>query len=228
MKYECLLWDVDGTLLDFEYSQKYAIRKCLQEIGISAGEDIIKRYSEINDSYWKRLELGEITKAQLLTGRFVSLFKEYGILCEDVESFRHNYQEYLGSVYQYLDHSLEICEKLNGRCRQFVVTNGVTSTQINKLKSAGFADIMEGIFISEEVGAPKPQKAFFDACFARMGEVSKEKILIIGDSLSSDILGGINAGIDTCWYNPSGQPAKAGIQFTYQIDHLSQIQNIIE
>lgn len=231
MKYKYLLWDVDGTLLDFPYSQRIAIQKCLEGIGVTATEEMITRYSEINDSWWKRLELGEVTKEQLLPGRFTELFDEFGIQCGDIEAFRRQYQENLGNVYKYLDHSLDICKKLQGEYYQYVVTNGVTCTQENKLKLAGFTDIMEQLFISEQIGAPKPQKAFFDYCFNRIAErhedFQKSQVLIIGDSLSSDIKGGINAGIDTCWYNPKGESNTEGMNITYEIQELNQLLKIL-
>ena len=222
-----ILWDVDGTLLDFIYSQRYALTKCFRSIGREVNEEILNRYSEINDSFWKRLELGEITKAQLLTGRFVQLFEEYGIEGVDVEAFREEYQEGLGSIYSYIDDSLTICKSLQGKVKQYVVTNGVTSTQLNKLKLSGFYDIMEELFISEQIGAPKPHKEYFDYCLEHITEKDKNKILLIGDSLSSDIKGGVNAGIPTCWYRPEGMDNPTEFQPTYEINDLHQIYDII-
>lgn len=222
-----VLWDVDGTLLDFIYSQRYALTKCFQTIGREINEEILNRYSEINDSFWKRLELGEITKEQLLTGRFIQLFKEYDIQDVDVEAFRKEYQEGLGSVYSYIDDSLTICQSLQGKVKQYVVTNGVTSTQLNKLKLSGFYDIMEALFISEQIGAPKPHKEYFDYCLAQIGEKDKSKILLVGDSLSSDIKGGVNAGIPTCWYRAEGTENKTEFQPDYEISDLHQIFDIL-
>ena len=128
-KFTTILWDVDGTLLDFLYSQRYAITKCFKTIGRQITEEQIVRYSQINDVYWKRLELGEITKEQLLTGRFTTLFEEYGIEGVDVEAFRAEYQLALGSVFSFIDDSLTICKSLQERVKQYVINNGVTQTQ---------------------------------------------------------------------------------------------------
>lgn len=223
-----ILWDVDGTLLDFLYSQRFAITKCFKSAGLTITEEMIKRYSEINDSYWKRLELGEVTKAQLLTGRFITLFEEYGIEGIDVEAFRKEYQEALGSVYCYLDDALTICKSLQGTVKQYVITNGVTTTQRNKLKLSGLAEVMEDVFISEEIGAPKPKREFFDACLERIGEKAKEKILVVGDSLSSDIKGGVQAGLLTCWYRPEGTENHTPFQADYEICDLHQIYDILK
>lgn len=206
-RYPYLLWDVDGTLLDFEYSMKVSLVKCLKNIGITATEEMIKRYDEINAGWWKRLERGEVTKAELLPGRFHDLFCEFHIECPDIDAYLKDFQLKLGQEYKHMENSLEVCQKLKDMgYHQFVVTNGVTITQEMKLKLSGFSDIMEELFISEQMGAPKPHADFFDKCFEQISKLypdfDKKQALIIGDSLSSDMAGGVNAGIDTCWYNP--------------------------
>lgn len=228
MRYDVILWDADNTLLDFDYSQRFSISKSLQEIHITPTEDMIQTYSNINDSWWKRLERGEVTKPQLLTGRFVDLFAAYGIVCEDMSGFCKRYQQYLGSIYKYIDDSLEVCKGLMGKCRQFVVTNGVTATQLGKLRLAGFDQVMEDIFISEQLGVPKPQKEFFDRVFEKLEGVPLERILIVGDSLTSDMKGGNLAGIDTCWYNPTDLPNTSEIKTTFIIHNLKEVPKILE
>ncbi len=223
-----ILWDVDGTLLDFHYSQRYALARCFQTAGLTMTEEILARYSEINDSYWKRLEFGEITKKQLLTGRFQTLFEECDIQGIDLAAFQKEYQEELGNVFCYIDDSLTVCKSLKGRVKQYVITNGVTSTQRNKLKLSGLAECMEELFISEEIGTPKPGKAFFDFCLARVEEKDKSKILVVGDSLSSDIMGGVMVGLKTCWYRPEGAVNSTEYQSDYQISDLHQIVNVLE
>ncbi|MBQ2803318.1 MAG: YjjG family noncanonical pyrimidine nucleotidase [Lachnospiraceae bacterium] len=227
-KFTTILWDVDGTLLDFLYSQRYAITKCFQSIGRDITEEMIQRYSQINDRFWKQLELGEITKEELLTGRFLCLFEEYGIENVDVESFRLEYQEALGSTFSYIDDSLEVCKTLYGKVKQYVVTNGVTSTQLNKLKLSGLDEWMEELFISEQIGAPKPQKEFFDYCFSQIEEKDKSKILLVGDSLTSDIKGGVLAGIATCWYRMEGSKNYTSFHPDYEISDLHQILDILQ
>ncbi len=199
-KISTILWDVDGTLLNFLYSQRAALAKCFAAVGMEAGEDILTRYNQINDSYWKRLELGEVTKEELLTGRFTDLFEAFDIHGLDVKEFAAAYQDNLGQVYCLTDGACEVCGSLRGRVKQYVVTNGVTATQNSKLKLSGLYDLMDGIFISESIGVPKPQKGFFDYCLAHVEEKDKSRILIVGDSMSSDIKGGVMAGILTCYY----------------------------
>lgn len=199
-RFTTVLWDVDGTLLDFIYSQRWAMRKCFESIGKEITEEMLNRYSQINDSYWKRLELGEVTKAELLIGRFETFLQEYQLEDVDAKAFAKEYQEHLGNVYKLIDDSLEYCKSLQGKVKQYVVTNGVTATQESKLKISGLYDVMDGIFISEAIGAPKPQKEFFDYCLSHIEETDRQKVLIVGDSMSSDIKGGVMAGIGTCLY----------------------------
>ncbi len=227
-RFTTILWDVDGTLLDFLYSQRYAITKCFRTVGREITEEQIKRYSQINDDYWRRLELGEITKKQLLTGRFVTLFDEYGIRDIDLEAFTREYQEALGSVFSFIDDSLTICKALQEKVRQYVITNGVTSTQVSKLKLSGLAEAMDGLFISEQIGTPKPNREFFDYCLERIEEKDKSRMLIVGDSLSSDIKGGVLAGIPTCWYRPEGTVNNTPYHPDYEISDLHMLYDILE
>jgi len=195
-----ILWDVDDTLLDFPYSQRFALKECFRTIGLEITEEQIVRYSRINDNYWKRLELGEVTREELRTGRFVTLFHEYGIEGVDVEAFHTEYEKALGSVFSFRDDGLSIVRSLQGKIRQYVITNGVSSVARNKLQISGLAEIMDGVFISEEIGFPKPRKEFFEYCLEQIPEKDKSKILIVGDSLTSDIRGGVQMGIPACWY----------------------------
>lgn len=228
MRYDIIFWDVDGTLLDFAYSEHYAITEVLRGIGVEPTEELTARYSVINDGWWKRLEKGEVTKEQLLKGRFLDLFAEYGIKCRDLEAFRLHFQTCLGSVFRYMDGTPEICEYLKGKVRQCVVTNGVTRTQRNKLELSGLAALMDDIFISEQIGVPKPDPVFFDRVFARLPQTDRERVLIVGDSLTSDMQGGLNAGIHTCWYNPDGKKNDGEIRTDYEIRDLREVARIAE
>lgn len=225
-----ILWDMDNTLLDFEYSMVTSLGNCFQAFGETLTEDMLKRYEQINDSWWKRLERGEVTKADLLNGRFVDFFREYQMEHIDVEAFRGMYQEELGKNFSYIENSLEICAGLHRDKKQFVVTNGVKTTQYAKIKASGFRDVMDGVFISEELGYEKPRKEFFEQCMGLLEEKDPDRILIVGDSLSSDIRGGNNAGIKTCWFNPAGKKvgeAYADLRIDYEIRHLKQILEVI-
>ncbi len=226
-KYEILLWDVDQTLLDFEKSQEYALFECFKQYGRTADQKILSLYAEINTSFWKRYELGEITKLQLLTGRFATLFFRLGIEDISPKDFQAVYQKALGSVFYFRDNADQLCSKLKGVVRQYAVTNGVSSTQRNKLHLSGLDQIFDDIFISEEIGAPKPQLQYFEACFRKIPDFRKDKTLIIGDSLSSDMQGGNAAGIACCWYNPEGKENPTGLKIDYEIRNLWEVEELL-
>lgn len=225
--YTTILWDVDGTLLDFDYSMRCSLRKCFRTLGKTLTEEMILRYSQINDGYWKRLERGEITRAQLLAGRFRDFFAEYELTGIDEQSFLREFQAGLGHYYAFEPDALNTVKALQGHYKQFVVTNGVESTQKNKLKLSGLLEVMDGVFISETVGCAKPGKEFFDFCLGQIREKDKGRVLIVGDSMTSDILGGIRAGIRTCWYNPGGRPHDCDYSADYEISVLPQIYEVL-
>lgn len=226
-KYEFIFWDVDQTLLDFIKSEDYSLRYTFEQFERKIDTETVLLYSQINDSYWKRLEKGEISKQEVLYGRFRTLFEKLGIQDIQLEEFASSYQRALGSVYFFQDDSYKLCEELSKEYRQFVVTNGVTQTQRNKLELSGLDKLMEDVFISETIGVPKPNKIFFEKCFEKIPGFQKEKAIIIGDSLTSDMQGGNNAGIDCCWYNPDKKVKNSGVRIDYEICNLWEIKDIL-
>lgn len=226
-RFDNVLWDVDGTLLDFHRSEQHSFLYCLESFGITAREEMYGRYSAINDSCWKRLERGELTKQEVVLGRFRLFLDEFGITQVSAEAFQEAFQHELGSVFFFQENAYELCSRLCGVCRQYIVTNGVTWTQRSRLRLSGLDKLMQDIFISEQFGCHKPQKEFFDLCFQKIGSVDKNRTLIVGDSLTSDIKGGNNAGIKTCWYNPEGLERQEDVQVDYEIRRLEDVENII-
>lgn len=223
-----ILWDVDGTLLDFLAAEKAAIRSLFEEYGLGECPDgMIRRYSQINRKYWERLERGEITKPEVLVGRFVEFFTEEGIDTSIAPEFNEKYQLRLGDTIVYCDDSLNIIKSLQGKVRQYVVSNGTVAAQTKKMRLSGIGELMDGIFLSEELGAEKPNTVFFDKVFEALGEIDKKQILIVGDSLTSDIKGGSNAGIVACWYNPGKKKAAEGYNIDYEITDLHEVCEII-
>jgi 2-haloacid dehalogenase len=228
-EYTFLLWDVDHTLLDFKKSESYALKKSFSCFGREIDDDTVELYSQINDMHWKRYELGEINKTEVLYGRFRELLRVLGIKDISLDALEEMYQEELGNVYYYLDDSYQLCKELKKQYKQYVISNGVGSTQNHKLELSGFSSIMDGIFISEEVGSPKPEKAFFDVCFKSIPDFDKAKALVIGDSLSSDIRGANNAGVDACWYHAPGATSAgySDVTYQYEITNLWQLKDIL-
>ena len=224
-----ILWDVDGTLLDFIAAEKAAIKTLFGEFNLGqCSDEMIKRYSEINKTYWQRLERGEITKQEVLVGRFKEFFKSEGIDISVVEEFNSLYQLSLGDTIVYHDDSLEIIKSLQGRVRQYIVSNGTVEAQSKKLRLSGLGELVDGIFLSEHIGVEKPNIEFFDKVLEEIKPADRSSILIVGDSLTSDIQGGNNAGIVTCWYNPLGDKAPDKYRIDYEISDLHQIYEIIE
>lgn len=228
MKYNVVLWDMDGTLLNYKAAQKEALTQVFRTIHKPLTDDMRELYSQINDAYWEKLELGEVTREELLYGRFETFFEQVGIEGVDVAMVRDKYEEVLGSVYEYIQDSLGLCTALKNKCRQYVVTNGVSELQRNKFKLSGFADCMDGCFVSEEVGTEKPNAGFFDAVFSEIPDLDKEKTLIVGDSLTSDIKGGHMAGIKTCYFNPQHKKLTGEYKPDYEIDHLWDVLRICD
>ncbi len=223
-----LLWDIDGTILDFLKSENYAIKKCFSQLNICIADDsMVERYSKINVKYWKMLERGEITKSRVQKGRFEEFFKLEGIEFCNIDELNRIYRTALGDKIFFNDNSFELLKSFKGKIKQYAVTNGTVEAQENKLSRSGLNEIFDGVFISDKIGAEKPSKAFFDEVFDRIICCNKDEILIIGDSLTSDILGGNNSGIKCCWYNPDGKKNDTNLRIDYEIKNLNEIKDII-
>ena len=224
-----VLWDIDGTLLSFKLAERAAIRACFEKFGLGElTDEMMAEYSAINASYWKRLELGELTKPQVLRGRFEEFFTAYGLDTSCVDAFNAEYQVRLGETVVFNDNGRELVQRLRGKVKQYAVTNGTLVAQRGKLKNSGLDQLLDDVFISDVVGVEKPGKGFFDAVFAAIGDYEKDEVLIVGDSLTSDIQGGNNAGILCGWYNPSGEPVPEGLRVDYDIRDLNAVEIILD
>lgn len=228
-KYELLLFDIDGTLLDFEKSEKVAMKKTLTNFSLQNDLEVINSYAKINESYWKMLEKGEITKEQLIIQRHKTLFNKYGFV-EDIKKFNDYYEGCLKKESHLLEGALEILSYLNSKhsFKMAIITNGLYITQVNRIKLANLNEYFNHVYISEKIGYNKPQKEIFEYIFDDIGEgIKKENTLIIGDSLTSDIKGGNNFGIDTCWINPKKIINDIDVKIDYEIQNLNQLRQII-
>lgn len=224
-----LLWDVDGTLLDFGKAEKYGIRKCFELFGLGeCTDEMLERYSAINRKYWEMLERGEITKQQVLTDRFVEFFGSENIDFTRVDEFNDEYQVRLGDKAFPCDNALETVNALKGKYKQYAVTNGTYIAQQRKLTQSGLIDVFDDVFISDKIGYEKPNIEFFNAVQSKIGKFSKNEVMIIGDSLSSDMQGGNNAEILCCWYNPHNAKNKNDIKIDYEIKDIADIIKILK
>ena len=225
-KYKYLLFDVDGTLLDFNKAEEQALINTFQKYNIVLTEQMNQRYEQINKQLWKDFENGLIDKKTIVYTRFVQLFQEFGI-DEDGIAFEDDYQDALGEGYFLLPHARDILEKLYQKYPLYVVTNGVSKTQYSRLKGTRIDQYFQDIFVSEDIGYQKPTREYFDYCFKKMKNIDLDQTLIIGDSLSSDIQGGINVGIDTCWYNPHCIKEPQDMNITYIIQDLRELLDLL-
>ena len=227
MKYDHVFLDSDNTLLDFDKAQEGAFAELLARHGVGYTDELYARYSELNHGYWKRFEMGAITKSKLCAERFEVFFGELGITVDGIDDDTF-YQQALSRQYQHMPYAEPVCQALKNRAKLTVVTNGVGTTAHSRLSGSGLDKYMSHIVVSELVGHNKPSREFFDAAFKIAGCKPGDKIIIVGDSLSSDIRGGINADIDTCWYNPKAVPAPDDMNITYTVRDLRQLLDIIE
>ncbi len=226
MKYSMLLFDADGTLLDFDATEKKALRNTFAIYGYPFTPEMELRYQEINHNLWAAYEDGKISRETVIYTRFKNLFDEFGI-DDDGIGFEDVYQKQLGRGHDLIPHAMEIIQSLHGKVNMCIVTNGVTETQYSRLRDSGLDKYFDKIFVSGEIGYQKPDPAYFSYCFEHMPEVDKNEVLLIGDSLSSDMLGGYNFHIDTCWYNPKEKKNEKNLPITYEIKDLRDLYQIL-
>lgn len=226
--YKYLLWDIDGTVLDFLASEAYAIRLLFKKYNIGeCTDEMLKQYSGINSEYWRLLEKNERTKEEILVERFREFFRIIGADISIAEKFNEEYQVTLGDHIEFVDKAKEILLSQKGKYILVAVTNGTKLAQEKKLKTSGLDKIFDEIFISEDVGAEKPNKEYFDYVLKKLGVTEKKEVLLIGDRLTSDVKGGYIAGIDTVWFNPEHNENTLDIPVKYEIDDLGKLEEIV-
>ena len=223
---EFLFLDLDDTILDFHKAERIAISKTIRDFGVELTETVLERYHLINKWHWEQLELGLMTREEVLVGRFSVLFREQGIDVDAVAVAR-DYEKNLSIGHYFLPGAEETVDALSKQYRLFLASNGTASVQKGRMTSANLYRFFEKVFVSQEIGHNKPSKAYFDGCFAQIPDFDPAKAMIVGDSLSSDIQGGINAGIRTCWVNPNHTAAN-GITPDYEIEALHQLPALLK
>lgn len=229
-KYKLLLFDVDGTLLDFKKAEKIGMKQTLKHFGLRSDDEVVSTYSMISTCCWEKLERGEITKEKLLIQRHRELFDRFGF-SSDVHAFREYYEDFLARSSYLVDYAIEILKYIKAKysCKMAIITNGVYKIQKNRIALSGLGKYFDSVYISEKVGFNKPHRGIFEHIFNDIGrEVEKVDVLIIGDSLSADIKGGSDFGIDTCWFNPNQCENNIGVKVSYEIQCLKQLKDILE
>ena len=225
--FEYLFLDLDDTILDFQKAEHVALSKTLENFGLNPTQEVLTRYNKINKAHWEALERKEMTRDQVLLGRFQMLFREF-FVDADPEKVARSYEHNLGIGHWFLPGAEEAVTALSKKYKLYLASNGTAKVQAGRLASANISRFFEEVFVSQEIGANKPSPEYFERCFARIPGLDKSKTIMVGDSLTSDILGGQNAGIATCWVNPHHKEGRADIRVDYEIESLSQLEALLE
>ena len=228
MRYDTILFDADGTLLDFKKSEREAAREALQALGVCVTEEMLDRYNVINDGLWKQLERGLIEKKRLVVHRFELLAEEFGCAF-DPEVMSKEYMARLQTKGYWLEGAEDLCRILRQKYRLYIITNGTEIIQKRRFAQCGLMPYFEDVFISDVIGAQKPSEKFFDYVADHIPTFDPCRTLVIGDSLSSDILGGIRYGLDTCWFNPDCNMAPAELEgrITYTVSCFDALERLL-
>ena len=227
MSYKILLFDLDDTLLDFGANEIDSLNKLFLQHGYIFSDELFQVYDTVNKQLWTDYENGNIALDEVLNSRFSVTLLKLGKTVDGME-WENQYREHLGDGDQLIDGALELCQSLSASHRLFVITNGITRTQIKRLKQSGLFGFFEDIFDSQSIGFQKPSKEFFDYVIGHIRDFNVREALIIGDSLNTDIKGGLQSGIDTCWINRKLQKCSAEIQSTYTITSLAELCDICD
>ena len=223
---DTLFLDLDDTILDFHKAEHLALGKTLQAFGLEPTQEVLDRYSQINRAHWQMLERKELTREQVLVGRFAALFQERNIHA-DPQKVARCYEDFLSQGHYFLPGAEEALQTLSKKYRLYLTSNGTAKVQAGRLKSAGIRPCFQEIFISQELGANKPDVLYFQRCAERIPGFDPQRTMIVGDSLTSDIQGGINAGLHTCWVNPRHVSCPEDIRPEYEIEGLYQLEELL-
>ena len=226
-KYKTLLFDIDDTLLDFSLAEDEALHRLFAENGLRLTDEVEKRYKEINGGLWSAFERGEVSREEIVNTRFERLFNTYGKKV-DGKRLGTRFQQFLSENHDLIEGASELIKSLASKFDLYIVTNGVSKTQYKRLHESGLNPFFKDVFVSEDTGYQKPMKEYFDYVFSHITSLEQSSTLIIGDSLSSDIKGGLNAGIHTCWFNPHHKVNLTQDQPMYEIEHLADLNKILQ
>lgn len=226
VKYKTILFDVDNTLFDFNKDQETAFKEAMDKIGYPYTEEMYENYNQINMGMWEMLNRGEMTAEELSVKRFEEFFEKYHIK-QDAQIFSSLLTEAFQKTGTPIKGSREMLEQLKDKCELVIISNGFKRQQYHRLDNARFSNYFTRIFLSEEVGYNKPDKNFFDIVLQNIENKQKSKILVVGDSITADIVGGKNSGIDTCWYNPKNKENKTDVKPNYEIKDFQELLKII-
>ncbi len=226
MRYPYLLFDADNTLFDFDRANRVAFEATCKAVGLTCSDELLRRYEAHNNACWTMFDRGEASKEFIVVERFRRFFAELG-LDADPELANHTHLSTLATCSFPMAHSVEVCKRLAETHRLFLVTNAVASVQRGRLARAEIKPYLEAAFISEEAGAQKPTREYFDYVFAHIDGITRDNCLVVGDSLTSDIQGAVNYGLPSCWFNPKHIKRPNGLRIDYEIADLRELYDIV-
>lgn len=226
MTYKIIIIDLDNTLIDFDHMELESLKESLSEMSIVYSEEMIKDYIKINHILWERLELGDYTKDEILTLRFEKLFKKYHIEASSA-TMNSIYLSNMKNHVMMMPGATELLEYVKGKATIICMTNGVQSAQHAKMTKANLYEYFDHVIVSDVVGIHKPDRGIFDHMMTLVDSCHNDEIVIIGDSLTSDIKGGNNFGIKTVWYNPNEKENQTSVKVDYEIKHLNELMLIL-
>ncbi len=226
-KYTTILFDADGTLFDFDKAETFALSSALLELSLPYSEIVLKEYKQINASLWLLLEQGKTTQSHLRNKRFELLHERFSMPGDPKQTCDH-FIKYLSQAVFFLPGAQQLLKDLHKDYALYLVTNGITQVQKNRFALSGMSNYFKDMFISEELRISKPDKKYFDIVLQKAAITDRSRVLIVGDSLTSDIKGGNNAGLATCWYNPSAKSNTTDSVCDYEIAHLDELPEILK
>ena len=218
--------DLDDTILDFHRSEAVALRKTLQSLNVDPTDAVIARYREINREHWKALERREMTREQVLIGRFRQLFEELGMNVSPNVA-QSLYEKNLSESHFFVDGAPRLLMTLSKKYALYIASNGTTMVQTSRIASSGIGRYFKDVFLSQQLGADKPQIEFFERATGQIEGYNPEESIILGDSITSDMQGGINAGMHTCWFNPHHRE-RGNITPEFEIADLAEFDNVLQ
>jgi 2-haloacid dehalogenase len=227
VSYEWILFDADGTLFDYDRAEANALQRTFEEMGQRFEPGFVDAYRRVNGQIWLDFERGRISQERLRTRRFELLFEDTGLDLSP-ETFSPRYLQNLAHCTDLIDGAEEVVRALYGRTSLMLITNGLQEVQWPRFVGSALRGYFDGLVISEEVGVAKPAPGIFDVAFKAMGHPDRAAVLMVGDSLTSDMRGGIDYGIDTCWFNPGRQPRDPELEIRYEIHDLRQLLGLVE
>ena len=226
MNYSWIMLDADDTLFDYDRAEALALQKALEETGLGFDGRYLQEYRRINGVIWREFERGAISQGALKAERFRRLFEAIGLQA-DPNAFSADYLSRLAEGHCLIDGAEQVVKTLYGRVGLLLITNGLADVQRPRLAASAIDGCFDGVVISEEVGVSKPDGRIFDHAFALMGNPPKKEVLMVGDSLTSDMRGGSDYGIDTCWVNPTGLSPTPDVAIRYEIRHIRELLDVV-